>query len=200
MKFYRALRTLVVFLVSLLTRFRVRGANNIPHEGPCIIAANHFHALDPVMLAVAVKRPVHFMAKEEIFHWPVVGWIARRAGVFPVKRGKVDVQAVRQSLELLAEGGIVGIFPEGHRSKTGEMQEALNGAALLSARSGAPIIPVALSGRYRPAAKFKVNIGQPMQIESETAGRPTALERAAGTKLLMQNIALLLEQCREESW
>lgn len=200
MVFYRIVRAIASLVVRLLTRFRVRGLANIPARGPCIIAANHFHALDPLMLAIAVRRPTCFMAKEEILRWPIFGWLVRRVGVFPVKRGKVDVQAFRRSLEILGRDGALGIFPEGTRSKTGEMQEALNGAALLSARTGSPIVPVALAGHYRLGGVVKVKIGPPIYIACATAGKPTPEERVAGTKLLTEHIAELLTQCKDESW
>lgn len=198
MMLYRILCGLAGIVVRLLTRFEVRGVENIPPTGACVIAANHFHALDPLMLAIAVPRPVAFMAKEELFRWPVFGWLVRKVGVFPVKRGRVDVQAVRHSLEVLQQGGALGIFPEGTRSKSGEVQEAFGGAALLAARSGAVVVPVALSGRYRLGARFRVNVGKPIQIESAAPGRPTAEERSAGTRLLMQYISELLAQIRVE--
>lgn len=200
MVFYRVVRTIASWIVGLLVRFRVHGFANIPASGPCIIAANHFHALDPLMLAIAVRRPTCFMAKEEILHWPIFGWLVRKVGVFPVKRGKVDVQSFRHSLLILRQGGALGIFPEGTRSKTGEMQEALNGAALLAGRTGAPIVPVALAGSYHLGGLFMVNVGKPIYITCAIAGKPTPDERAAGTKLLMQHIAELLAECKTESW
>ncbi|NLW17174.1 MAG: 1-acyl-sn-glycerol-3-phosphate acyltransferase, partial [Firmicutes bacterium] len=166
-------------------------------DGPFIIAANHIHALDPVMVAIIVPQHVSFMAKEELMHSPILGWLARHVGSFPVKRGKADIQAIRRALKVLAQGQVLGIFPEGTRSKTGEVQAGFEGTALLAARAQVPIVPVALYGRYRLGSVFHVNVGEPIRIECAMAGKPTAEERAQGTELIMQRITALLDECRE---
>lgn len=200
MLFYRIMRAMAAFLAKFTVRIRVKGLENVPIAGPCVIAANHIHALDPLLLAIVVKRPICFMAKEEILHWPVFGWLVSKLGVFAVKRGKVDVQAVRHSLEVLSRGGALGIFPEGTRSKTGEVQEALGGAAMLSTRAAAVLIPAAIAGEYRLGGALKLNVGRPFVINSAVPGKLTADERAVGTRLLMEQIVELRRQCDEESW
>ncbi|HHW98034.1 MAG TPA: 1-acyl-sn-glycerol-3-phosphate acyltransferase [Firmicutes bacterium] len=196
MRLYRFLRKVLAWLVPRLMRFRPHGLENIPEDGPFIIAANHIHALDPVIVAIIVPQHVSFMAKEEVLHSPILGWLVKQVGSFTVKRGKADIQAIRQALKLLARGQVLGIFPEGTRSKTGEMQAAFEGTALLAARSQVPILPVALHGRYRIGSVFCVNVGEPLYIECAVAGKPTAEERAQGTEMIMQRIAALLAECR----
>jgi len=198
MRLYRVLRKILAWLVPRLVVFRPQGLENIPKDGPFIIAANHIHALDPVMLAIVVPQHVSFMAKEEVMHSPILGWFVKKVGSFPVKRGKADIQAIRQALRLLARGQVLGIFPEGTRSKTGEMQAAFEGTALLAARAQVPILPVALHGRYRIGSVFCVNVGEPFYIECAVAGKPTPEERAQGTELIMQRIAALLVECKGE--
>lgn len=200
MLFYRIMRGLAAFVARSVVRVRVRGLENVPDTGACVIAANHIHALDPLLLAIVVRRPICFMAKEELLRVPVFGWLVRRVGVFPVKRGKVDVQAIRHSLEVLAKGGALGIFPEGTRSKTGEIQEALGGAAMLSARGGAVLIPAAIDGEYRIGGSLRLCIGQPVAFSSATPGKLTGDERSLVTKVLMERIAELRRQCLDESW
>lgn len=197
MRLYRFLHRVMAWLVPRLVRFRPQGLGNIPEDGPFIIAANHIHALDPVIVAIIVPRPVSFMAKEEIMHSRFLGWLVKQLGSFPVKRGKADIQAIRQALKVLAAGQVLGIFPEGTRSKTGEMQAAFEGTALLAARAQVPIVPVALHGRYRLGSIFRVNVGEPIRIPSAIAGKPTAEERAQGTEMIMQRIADLLAGCEE---
>ncbi len=200
MPVYHFLRFLVSIFAPLLWRVKIHGRHNIPKRGPLIIAANHIHALDPLPLALTTRRPISFLAKEEMFTWPVVGWLATNAGSFPVKRGRTDVQAVRSCLKVLQAGGVLGIFPEGTRSKTGEIQEALSGAALFAARTGAPIVPVAIDASYRFRGLVKVNVGEPIHVTSLQPGKPTAEERALGTATLMRRISELLQQCKEERW
>jgi 1-acyl-sn-glycerol-3-phosphate acyltransferase len=200
MLFYHVVRGIGAFIARLLIRIKVQGLENIPTEGSCVIAANHIHALDPVFLAIAVRRPICFMAKEELMSWPVIGRLIRRLGVFPVKRGKVDMQAVRHALGILNRGAVLGIFPEGTRSKSGEIQEAFGGAALLSMRTGATLIPVALAGDYRLGGSIRINVGRAISISAAIPGKPTSEERNAATSLLMQRIAELKRQLSEESW
>ena len=156
MRLYRCLHAVATWLFPRLMRLHCRGLEYIPVEGPFIIAANHFNALDPVMLAITVQRPIHFMAKTELIQTPILGGLLRRLGVFPVKRGHIDVAAVRQALRVLDEGKILGIFPEGTRSNTGELQEAFAGVAMFAARADVPIVPVALYGEYRLGAVFRL--------------------------------------------
>lgn len=197
MRLYRFLRRVMAWLVPRLMRFRPQGLENIPEEGPFIIAANHIHALDPLIVAIIVPQHVSFMAKEEVMHSRLLGWLVKQVGSFPVKRGKADIQAIRQALKVLAAGQVLGIFPEGTRSKTGEMQAAFEGTALLAARAEVPIIPVALHGQYRLGGILRVNVGKLVRIPSAIAGKPTADERAQGTEMIMQRIADLLAECRE---
>lgn len=197
MRLYRFLRRVVAWLVPRLMRFRPQGLENIPEDGPFIIAANHIHALDPLIVAIIVPQHVSFMAKEEVMHSRLLGWLVKQVGSFPVKRGKADIQAIRQALKVLATGHVLGIFPEGTRSKTGEMQAAFEGTALLAARAEVPIVPVALHGQYRLGGILRVNVGKLVRIPSAIAGKPTAEERAQGTEMIMQRIADLLAECRE---
>lgn len=197
MRLYRFLRRVAAWLVPRLMRFRPQGLDNIPTEGPFVIAANHIHALDPIMVAIIVPQHVSFMAKEEVMHSRLLGWLVRQVGSFPVKRGKADIQAIRQALKVLAQGNVLGIFPEGTRSKTGEVQAAFAGAALLAARADVPIVPMALYGQYRLGGIFRANVGEPVRIASAIPGKPTAEERAQGTEMTMQRIAALLAECRE---
>lgn len=197
MRLYRFLRRVMAWLVPRLMRFRPQGLENIPKDGPFVIAANHIHALDPIIVAIIVPQHVSFMAKEEVMHSRLLGWLVKQVGSFPVKRGKADIQAIRQALKVLAAGQVLGIFPEGTRSKTGEMQAAFEGTALLAARAEVPIVPVALHGQYRLGGILRVNVGEPVRIPSAIAGKPTAEERAQGTEMIMQRIADLLAECRE---
>lgn len=140
-------RLFVVPLLRLLIRFRIEGLQHVPRIGPAIVAANHLHNADPVLIIAAFTRPVLFMAKKELFAVPVVRWFVRQSGAFPVDRGRPDRQALRHAERLLHEGMLVGIFPEGTRSITGELQPPHPGVGLLIRRNPfVPVLPVAIWG------------------------------------------------------
>ncbi|CAA9560140.1 MAG: Acyl-CoA:1-acyl-sn-glycerol-3-phosphate acyltransferase [uncultured Thermomicrobiales bacterium] len=146
---FRILRPLLLALLTRLVGLRVEGLEHVPASGPILVVANHLHNADPVLLAVAFPRPLHFMAKKELFAIPGVSWIIRRVGAFPVDRGKPDRSAIRRVEATLAAGIAVEMFPEGTRSSTGALGRAFPGAAFLALRSKVPILPVAIVGSER---------------------------------------------------
>jgi len=118
---------------------RFTGVEHVPRDGAFILVANHISLFDPLIVGSTAGqlagRLVHFMAKQEVRRWPVIGWLATQAGVYFVRRGEGDRAAQRLSLELLASGEAIAVFPEGTRSRDGVLGEPRNGAALLAMRS-----------------------------------------------------------------
>ncbi|HBQ87678.1 MAG TPA: 1-acyl-sn-glycerol-3-phosphate acyltransferase, partial [Syntrophomonas sp.] len=108
--FYRFVRDLVRFLFYFLG-LKIEGVRNLPAQGPVIIAANHVSNWDPVLVGISFKRPVHFIAKAELFTNPVLGKLLTGLNAFPVKRGTPDRRAIRQALDILDMGEVLGIFP-----------------------------------------------------------------------------------------
>lgn len=154
--------------------WKVRGKENLPMQGPVVVIANHRSYWDPIIVGVALKRRVYFMAKEELFSIPVLGTLVRWLGAFPVKRGQKDRAALRRALELLARGEVVGVFPEGGRNRKEGLREFEKGAALLALKAKAPILPVAVIGspwqRLFPRGKkrlFEVRVGAPLFFEGD---------------------------------
>lgn len=158
--------------------WKVRGIENLPSHGPVIMVSNHISLWDPIVAACSVPRDVSYMAKEELFSIPLLGPIIRRLGTFPVKRGQGDLSAVRNSLGILKQDKVLGLFPEGTRSKTGETQKALPGMVLLMEKSKAPIVPVKVYGTRhlftKGWGKFGVIIGPP--LTSEQLKAPEGIE------------------------
>ncbi|KGK85461.1 acyl-phosphate glycerol 3-phosphate acyltransferase [Desulfosporosinus sp. HMP52] len=152
-----------------LMGWKVQGVENIPCEGPVILAINHVSMWDPVVAACSVPRHVSFMAKEELFSLPILGKIFSRLGAFPVKRGHGDMNAIRQSLAILKGGGVLGLFPEGTRSKTGEIQKGMPGMVLLMEKSQASVVPVKVRGTKhmftKGWGKITIVLGQPLTAE-----------------------------------
>jgi 1-acyl-sn-glycerol-3-phosphate acyltransferase len=117
-----------------------RGAYRVPRDGPVLILSNHLADVDPIVVQVACPRPVHFMAKSELFEMRFIGRMIRWFQSFPVKRGEPDRAAMRHAIELLKMGEVVSVFPEGQLSEDGELQELKPGIALIVRQAGAPVI------------------------------------------------------------
>lgn len=183
-------------LLRLLTHFETVGLEHAPTGGPLVVVANHTHFIDPPVIGASLPRKVLLMAKQELFDVPVVGWMVSHYDAFPVRRGEADRQALRLAMRALELEQAVGMFPEGTRSKTGEMRPAFPGAALIALRSGAPVLPVGIDGtdqvfrsllRLR-RARVRVVYGPTFTLDS------TARERA--TDEMMRAIASLLPEWR----
>lgn len=193
-----------------LTRIRAEGAiDEIPREGPVIIAANHASNLDAVVLGSwlipRIGRRFQWLGKKEVFEWPVVGWIAANGGVHPVDRGSADIEAYRLAKRILDEGHVLFVFPEGTRSGDGALHTARDGVASLALRTGAPIVPVGIAGSHRvwprgqklprPGGRITVRVGSPFRIADVM---PPDVEKQAAkgeaTTIIMRRIAALLPE------
>ena len=197
---YRLVSALLVFpLFRGLFRGSTQGLEHVPMQGPLVVAANHGSHLDPPLLGHALGRPVAFMAKAELFAIPLLGRVIRACGAYPVRRGASDREAIRTATAKLEEGWATGVFLDGTRQSDGRVNDPLPGAALLSARSGAPLLPVAIvnshralgSGRRWPRlVPLQLRVGAP--IPAPASRRRPDLD--ATTALLQERINALLEQ------
>ena len=143
-------RAVVKALMLVLGPARLRGNYRIPKEGGVLVLANHISDLDPILVQSGCPRPLHFMAKSELFDIPVIGRLQRAFGSFPVNRGAPDRAALKMSASLVREGEAVGIFPEGQISEDGNLQEIKGGVALIIRMSpGIPVICCGLKGSDR---------------------------------------------------
>ena len=129
-------------------RYRVIGAENMIEEGPCIIAANHCSNLDPPLVGIACKRAIHYLAKKSLLEWPVLGPIFPELNVIPVDQKNADRSALMGAIRVVRNGGAVLIFPEGSRSPDGRLLPAQPGVGMIVAKTGAPVVPVKVSGSY----------------------------------------------------
>lgn len=167
MLFYRTLRVFFRPFFRVLFGAEVVGAENMPSEGGVILAANHMSNWDPPFLATYLDRPVSYMAKQELFEIPVFGAAIRQLFAFPVRRGAADRAAIKAALAAIREGRCVGIFPEGTRSKDGEVHKGGSGVSLLAAMSRAPVVPAAIIGTNE-MKRLKVIYGAPMYFEGKS--------------------------------
>jgi 1-acyl-sn-glycerol-3-phosphate acyltransferase len=191
MTFYSFARSLVNVILKPIYRIEVIGRENLPSEGGVLLCANHIDNLDPPVVGITAARPVHFMAKDELFNVPVLGKIVSNLNAFPVKRGMSDREALRKGLAILKDGKVLGLFPEGTRSKTGETGKGLAGAGFFALRSNAYVVPCAIIGPYKAFNKLKVVYGKPIDMETVRANKLNAEE---ATDLIMDEIKKLISQ------
>jgi 1-acyl-sn-glycerol-3-phosphate acyltransferase len=177
------------------------GLENIPQIGPLIVAANHASDFDPPILSCCLRRPVSYMAKEELFRVPGLNTAIRLYGAYPVKRGSPDRSAIRAAIAQLEAGWAVGVFLSGTRTPDGRISDPKLGAALIAAKTQVPILPVSLWGTHQVFAKGKfiphpvpvtIRVGQLIK-PPQTTDRE-ALERV--TQHCVQAIHALHDQGR----
>ncbi|VBB07961.1 phospholipid/glycerol acyltransferase [Lucifera butyrica] len=194
---YEIVRTFLRLIFRVFFRWEITGRENIPAEGGVIIAANHVSLFDPPVLGCAIsKRRIHFMAKEELFAIPIFGWLITKFHAFPVRRGVADRTAIRTTISLLEQGEVVGVFPEGTRSKTGMLGKAEPGVAMIASKVGATVVPAALTGTnkvFRDGfifSRFTVKFGEPIKVDKAKADKETL---DALSRKIMDEIAILLK-------
>lgn len=169
---YTLARLVLTPFCQLAYRARGRDVAHVPGSGPAILAPNHFSAMDHFFCGLFLRRRVHFMAKSQLFAG-VLAWILRRGGAFPVQRGRHDEQSIETALAILRRGGVIVIYPEGGRSRSGRIGErARRGVGRLALESGAPIVPVAIHGSERARnwkrlefPRVDVRFGEPLRFE-----------------------------------
>lgn len=195
--FARGLARVLVFFTMNAT---VRGVENFPKHGPAIVTINHLGDADAVLMAAALPVAVDGMGKIELDeHW-LVGPVFRAYGVIYVHRGRPDRKAIRAALEVLNEGRMLALAPEGRQAVAGKLEEGTEGAAFLALKTGALIVPVAMTGTEndnvynRPwwrRARVTLSVGQPFRLQ-EQADRESTLR--VGTEQIMDALARLLPE------
>lgn len=202
----RILVAIVRPLLKLIFPYRVVGAENLPQAGNgqrLMLCCNHISIMDPVFLLAAQRQPIAFMAKAELFKSPFTRWLLGTVmGAFPVERGKGDTGAVEHAQELVENGAVLGIFPQGTCRRTRELGLPKSGAALIACRTQATVIPACLVTshfRVRPFRRVTVVFGKPLtpqQLQLENTAHP---QLRPASRLLMESIdALIAQQLGEQ--
>lgn len=180
--FYHFAVALLWPILHLIFPHRVTGLENVPAEGAVMLCSNHVSMLDPFFIAGAVKREIRFISKKELFKNKLLGAIMTKLGMFPVDRGGSDMTAMRTCISILKEGGVLGIFPQGHRYKHDENHEMQSGAAFIALRTHVPVVPIHVSGPVRPFRRTTIDIMPPVDLSDLT--RPDAPSIGEATKRL----------------
>ncbi|NLJ76622.1 MAG: 1-acyl-sn-glycerol-3-phosphate acyltransferase [Peptococcaceae bacterium] len=188
---YRLLKFLATVILAVVRRWDIQGRENLPTCGGFLLVANHVSYWDPVVVICAFKRKVYYMAKSELFKIPIIGYVLRISGAFPVRRDKSDRRAIRTALKLLKEGEMVGVFPEGTRSHTGDLLRPHLGAAMLAGKANVPMVPVALIGTRGVFGRVRMVIGTP--IITEGSGKITKEDLKKNSDLVMGQIASMIK-------
>ncbi|WP_077621716.1 lysophospholipid acyltransferase family protein [Sediminibacillus massiliensis] len=191
MSLYTFAKNVVTVLLYPLYRIKVEGKENVPKQGPVIICANHISNLDPPVVGITCPRDIYFMAKEELFQKKFLGGLLTRIHAFPIKRGMKDRNALRKALDILGRGETLGLFPEGTRSKTGQIGKGLSGAGFFALRSEAYIVPCAIIGPYKPFSRLKVIYGKPIEMDKYRENKTSAKDV---TEVIMSEIRKLAEK------
>lgn len=205
----RLVRGFLYGICWLVLGMRLEHLDRVPARGGILAVSNHLHNADPILTAIAFPRSIHYMAKKELFSIPIVRSLIPLAGVFPVDRGRPDRWAIRRAEAALRQGVAVGMFPEGTRSPTRALRDAHAGAGLLALTTGAPFMPVVVTGTERlpfngkrgreqanapmpnPGHRgVRILFGEPLVIPREIDGR--RVSAAEATEIMMVEIARLL--------
>jgi 1-acyl-sn-glycerol-3-phosphate acyltransferase len=198
-RLWKAIYLFVALLRPLFFRIKVEGAAHVPPAGGCIITCNHTYGPDFIALGFAMPRQIYYMAKMEIFAWnPLLAKFFANAGVFPVKRGQGDLSAFHTAVGITQGGKVLGMFPEGTRSRTGQLMRGKTGAARIAMSAQRPVVPVVVINapqvfkrcwRPGPRAEVTVRFGPPIQPQG-SPDDPVAVREC--TDQIMRGMAALL--------
>lgn len=191
MNMYQFAKHTVKTALTPIYRFETIGKEHFPKEGGVLLCSNHIHALDPPVVGILAPRPVHFMAKDELFHMPILKQLIPHLNAFPVKRGMSDREAMRKAIQLLKQGNVVGLFPEGTRSQDGKLKPGLAGAGFFALKGDAVVVPAAIIGPYKAFKRLKVVYGKPLDM-TEYRDRKASADEV--TVVIMAEIQKLLDE------
>lgn len=179
--FFRLSRAFCYLWTASAFSLKCYGAENIPRTGGVLLVSNHQSYLDPILLAVRLRRPVSFMARSTLFRNPAFEALIRTLYAFPVRRGEGDIGAMRQAISLLKAGHVLNVFPEGTRSTDGNLLPIASGIGLIIKRANVPVVPVYVNGSFRAWSRHsKLPRSTPVQV---IYGKPADLSQLKGKTL-----------------
>lgn len=162
---YTFARGIAAIIYRLFFWAKAKGVEHFPQDENCIILSNHISAWDPITLAYFYRvSEIHFVAKESLFKIPFVRWLVTSLHAIRVNRGETDMGAMRASMQVLKDGHVLGIFPEGHRQTENRVQHIETGVAVMALKSDAPLVPAVITGKYRIGGRIRLVVGEPIDI------------------------------------
>lgn len=193
---YMKTHRIVAPFIRFFNRIRVTGLENVPKEGGYIVCSNHIAAKDVFLIGASFRRQLRFIAKKELFSIPIVGSVMKAFGAVKLDRGGKDVAAIKKSVEVLKEGDLLAIFPQGHRYPGVDPRktEVKNGVSLIAYRSGADILPVFIqtkNNRYRIFRRVNIIIGKPIRNEELSINAPKQEQYERATRYLFSKLISL---------
>ncbi len=186
--FYKVVRKIAWLVCKITFFFRADSIQKIPETGGAVICANHRSFWDPVFIAGAVKRPLAYIGKQELFKNKLFSWVLRNLHCFPVNRGGGDFAVVKTALRLLRSGEALVIFPEGERIRKGKKPHPKPGALRLAIMAGVPVIPVGIRGEIKPFKKMEIRVGTPIDTSVYKDRKYTEEEYDALIKEIMAKV------------
>lgn len=202
--FRESVRLFLRALFGSLGGVTVIGADRVPDRGRLLIAPNHISHLDPLLVGMAVRRPAWFMATDELFDVPVIGILAKWLRAFPIRQDSPDRRALRMAQSLLGHDEALVVFAEGHESLDGRLKPLQGGVIMLAMRTGAPVLPVGISGTHRmlPPREWRprhggapvlIRFGRPIAAADLVGGLAGRAAIHAGLERLAEEIRVLSE-------
>lgn len=187
---YRFARALFRFYFNVFNRLKVKGKENIVKDGPLIVFANHYSDADAFILPAVFDRQIRFMAKKSLFETPIVKIFVKAYGAFPVDRDAVDVKAIKTSLKILKDGGVLGIFPEGTRVRDKKESNPKGGFAMIAYKTKTTLQPVRIKYKHKAMIfnTVEVIIDKPISPEDFVIDEPTAEGYEKASRSLMQRV------------
>lgn len=183
---WRTLQILMQVFFTIWLRYRARGMDRLPADGGGLVVINHQSFLDPMLVGLPLKRPISFLARDSLFRVPLIGWILRNTYVMPISRESASSATIKQAVARMKHGFLVGIFPEGTRSSSGEIGEFKPGFISLIRRSRLPVYPVGVAGADRAFPRRAWFL------------RPARVCVVFGEPLLPEEIEPLMQRGREQ--
>lgn len=186
--FYSFIKGIAKVILSPFYRIKVYGMENIPSQGRLILCSNHASNWDPIFISIVVPRQISWMGKKELFKNKILAAFLSKLTVFPVDRDGSDIGAIKQALRVLKDDRALGLFPEGTRVKSLDLDNAKSGVALLGVKSKAPILPIFIQSNYKIFNEINIYIGETMDLNDMIEGKPSADDYLDLSKKVLSNI------------
>lgn len=192
---YRLSQAVFRFVFRLYFRWEVRGTEHLTRTGGGLLVCNHTSFLDPALAGTLWPRPIHYLAREDLFRVPILGWWMRACQTIPTKRGPGALYSLRRVIHVIQQGGVALVFPEGTRSATGQLQDARGGVGFILKMTGAPVYPCWIDGAFEAWPRHTW-VPRPRTIRV-TYGPPVSLSVDLPSEELSRRALALVDQLRQ---